>query len=251
MNAMWSEARIKLSHRLAMHVRIDDGFFLRNRTPMVSFTFDDLPKSAVTNGARLLEEYGARGTFYVSGGEVGVDTPDWESGSAADVVDLYRRGHEIGCHTFSHIRLSTASRTQIKDEIERNGAFVQMPSGDYTMSSFAYLYGDVSITTKALLGGCFPICRGIWLGVNERYVDFTNLKAVPLERSFDHAQVLRILDKVTVSNGWVIFFTHDISEHPSPYGCKPSDLAWVVKAVLDRGIEILPIKNAAGKVRFS
>ena len=31
-----------------MHVRIDDGFLLRNRAPMVTFTFDDLPKSAMT-----------------------------------------------------------------------------------------------------------------------------------------------------------------------------------------------------------
>ena len=38
---------------------------------MVSFTFDDLPKSAVTTGAGMLEAHGARGTFYVSGGLVG------------------------------------------------------------------------------------------------------------------------------------------------------------------------------------
>jgi peptidoglycan/xylan/chitin deacetylase (PgdA/CDA1 family) len=34
---------------------------------MVSFTFDDVPKSAATVGATILEEYGGRATFYVAG----------------------------------------------------------------------------------------------------------------------------------------------------------------------------------------
>ena len=61
----------------------------------------------------------------------------------------------------------------------------------------------------------------------------------------------KILDEAKETNGWVIFFTHDVSDNPSPYGCLPRQLADVVQAVIDRGIEILPIKNAAGKIRFS
>src|SRR4051812_20155679 len=119
MNAMWSEAMVKVSHRLAMHLHVD-CCQLRNTTPMVSFTFDDLPKSAVTMGAGLLEAHGARGTFYVSGGQVGVGTEDWASGDAADVLALYRRGHEIGCHTFSHQRACDLDEASLADEIARN-----------------------------------------------------------------------------------------------------------------------------------
>ena len=75
---MLSEARAKVGHRLAMHLRVD-LFCLRNRTPMVSFTFDDLPKSAVTTGAEMLEAHGARGTFYVSGSLVGADGIGWRA----------------------------------------------------------------------------------------------------------------------------------------------------------------------------
>ena len=85
MNAMWSEAKARVSHRLAMHLRVD-RFRLRNDNPMVSFTLDDLPKSAVTTGAGILEAHGARGTFYVSGGEVGVGTPDWAAGAVRSWV---------------------------------------------------------------------------------------------------------------------------------------------------------------------
>jgi peptidoglycan/xylan/chitin deacetylase (PgdA/CDA1 family) len=58
MSATWSEAKAKVSHRLAMYLRVD-SFRLLNKTPMVSFTFDDIPKSAATTGARLLDEHGA------------------------------------------------------------------------------------------------------------------------------------------------------------------------------------------------
>ena len=100
---MWSEAKAKVSHRLATHLSVEP-FRLLNETPMVSFTFDDIPKSAATTGAKLLEEHDARGTFYVSGGLVGTASSDWAAVDAQDIVDLHRNGHEIGCHTFSHTR---------------------------------------------------------------------------------------------------------------------------------------------------
>ena len=49
MNAMWSELKVKVGHRLAMHLRVD-RFQLRNAAPMVSFTFDD----AKTNNGWLI-----------------------------------------------------------------------------------------------------------------------------------------------------------------------------------------------------
>ncbi len=98
---MWSEAKARVSHRLATHLSVEP-FRLLNETPIVSFTFDDIPKSAATTGARLLEDHDARGTFYVSGGLVGTASSDWAAADAQDIVELHRHGHEIGCHTFSH-----------------------------------------------------------------------------------------------------------------------------------------------------
>jgi peptidoglycan/xylan/chitin deacetylase (PgdA/CDA1 family) len=53
---------------------------------MVSFTFDDIPKSAATIGAAILEEYDARGTFYVSGGLVGAARRNMPVLSVADAL---------------------------------------------------------------------------------------------------------------------------------------------------------------------
>ena len=83
MNARWSAAKVRVNHRLAMHVPVE-RYRLNNATPMVSFTFDDIPKSAATTGAGILEDHGARGTFYVSGGLVGtMESPDWAAVDAS------------------------------------------------------------------------------------------------------------------------------------------------------------------------
>src|SRR5262249_53443030 len=44
---------------------------MSNRRPVVSFTFDDFPRSAALNGARILERQDARGTFYAAGAYCG------------------------------------------------------------------------------------------------------------------------------------------------------------------------------------
>ena len=67
MHPGWSALRARVSNRLAWHLGIAP-LQLSGTGPMVSFTFDDVPKSAATIGAPLLEQYDARGTFYVAGG---------------------------------------------------------------------------------------------------------------------------------------------------------------------------------------
>ena len=70
---------------------------------VISFTFDDFPASAAHIGAEIIERFGARATFYSSFSNSGLDSPSGNIASAADAVDLDARGHEIGCHTFSHM----------------------------------------------------------------------------------------------------------------------------------------------------
>ena len=43
--------------------------------PMISFTFDDMPVTAALAGAQVLEQRGARGTYYVSTGLAGQTGP--------------------------------------------------------------------------------------------------------------------------------------------------------------------------------
>ena len=112
---------------MAMHLCVEP-FRLRNATPMVSFTFDDVPKSAATVGAAILDAHGAHGTYYVIGSQVGTSAPLWDMVDGDDVVALHRGGHEIACHTFSHKRACDLDAETLSAEIERNQPEVELVS---------------------------------------------------------------------------------------------------------------------------
>ena len=244
MNAMWSEVKVKVDHRLAMHLHVD-RFQLRNTGPMVSFTFDDLPKSAVTMGADLLEAHGARGTFYVSGGLVDVGTEDWTAGDGNDVLSLRRRGHEIGCHTFSHLRVCDLDEAALADEIARNRDYFHALDPSLEIETFAYPFGYGSFARKAQLKDRFLTCRSIVQGVNAGSVDLQFLRAMPLiDGEIDHDGIERAFDDAETNNGWLIFYGHDVTDRPSPYGCTPALLDHALEAAVRRKIPALTMAEA-------
>ena len=87
----WSAFKARVSNRLARDLGAV-RFRLQNKAPMVSFSFDDPPKSSATAGAPILEEYQARGTYYISGGLVGQPSEHWMGIGADEIVEL----HQIG-----------------------------------------------------------------------------------------------------------------------------------------------------------
>src|SRR5271166_4623320 len=89
---------------------------------VVSFTFDDFPKSALTVGAGILERYGARGTYYAAMGLAGSDGMLGPMFDHNDILAAHRAGHELACHTYSHLDCRGAAKSRIRNEIERNAA---------------------------------------------------------------------------------------------------------------------------------
>jgi peptidoglycan/xylan/chitin deacetylase (PgdA/CDA1 family) len=244
MNAMWSEAKARVSHRLATHVRVG-RCRLRNVTPMVSFTFDDLPKSAATIGAQILEAHDARGTFYVSGGLVGAASPHWPTGTAEDIVALHEKGHEIGCHTFSHKRTCDLDAESLTEEIARNRRYFRSLNASIEVENFAYPFGYGSYVRKRQLKKTFQSCRSIVPGVNSGAVDLQFLRATPLiDLRVDTAAIERMFDQAITTNGWLIFYTHDVADEPSPYGCSPALMNHALEAAARRNIPVLNMAEA-------
>jgi peptidoglycan/xylan/chitin deacetylase (PgdA/CDA1 family) len=91
---------------------------------MVSFTFDDAPKSAAAVAAPILDAYRARATFYVAGGLVDKWSGHWDGISADEIVALHSEGHEIACHTFSHARTTDLDAAALAREIEDNRRYL-------------------------------------------------------------------------------------------------------------------------------
>ena len=241
---MWSEAKAKVSHRLATHLSVEP-FRLLNETPMVSFTFDDIPKSAATTGAKLLEDHDARGTFYVSGGLVGTDAPDWTAVDAEDIVSLHRNGHEIGCHTFSHKRACDLDEAACGRKSRAIAAICARSTPPSRSENFAYPFGYGSFGRKGQLKAAFQSCRSIVPGVNSDTVDLQFLRAMPLiDRHIGRDEIERAFDQAQTYNGWLIFYTHDVADRPSPYGCSPDLMSHALEAASQRKIPVLNMAEA-------
>jgi peptidoglycan/xylan/chitin deacetylase (PgdA/CDA1 family) len=244
MNAMWSEARARVSHRMAMHLRVEP-FRLRNETPVVSFTFDDVPKSAATTGATILEAHGAHGTFYVIGSQVGTSSALWDMIGCEDIVALHRKGHEIACHTFSHKRACDIDAETLSEEIEHNQQYLRAIDPSITIENFAYPFGYGSFVRKRQLKTIFRSCRSIVPGVNSGTVDLQFLRAMPLiDRRINRDGIERAFDEAQTTNGWLIFYTHDVADEPSPYGCSPALLNEALEAASRRKIPVLNMAEA-------
>jgi peptidoglycan/xylan/chitin deacetylase (PgdA/CDA1 family) len=219
--------------------------------PVASITFDDFPKSAWTAGGPILESHRAKATYYVTGRLCGRFEEGQAYYSAEDLTAIRDDGHEIGCHTYSHDYGSGVASPALYADVARNQAFVREILGDYPLSSFAYPYGDVSPRTKILFSQRFPTSRGIRRGVNAGLIDLAQLKAVGLEnQAWSPAVIERAVEAAVRRKGWIIFFTHDVSDRPSRFGATPEMLDHALTCVRAAGIDILPIKHALARTVF-
>jgi peptidoglycan/xylan/chitin deacetylase (PgdA/CDA1 family) len=225
---------------------------MRNRVPLVSFTFDDVPDSAFTNGAGILESRGIRGTFYVASGILGTVEKDWRVIDRDQVRALYEQGHEIGCHTFSHVRVDQLGASAMQDECRRNLKALRELCPGVELTNFCYPYGRVSLPRKLWLGRQFDSCRGIYEGINAGTVDLGLLRVIELyDRTLTPEKLERVLRETRERNGWLIFYTHDVANPPSWIGASPQLLGTTIDAVQAAGMLCLPIRAALTAIGYA
>lgn len=90
---------------------------------LIALTFDDGPHAGTTD--RLLDglrERGARGTFFLIGKEI--------AGQEELVLRMREEGHQVGNHTWSHVRL--AAGADAAGEIEKTDALLRQILGEGT-----------------------------------------------------------------------------------------------------------------------
>ena len=220
--------------------------------PLISFTFDDFPRSALSIGGRILEERGLRGTYYVSLGCLGLNSPVGPVCSTDDVIAVLEHGHELGCHTFSHCHSWKTDSGVYEQSIIQNCAALNdlIPSASFR--SFAYPISAPGLAIKRNTARHFVCCRGGGQRLNIGTADLNQLSAYFLEKSRDDIEAVKtFIDLNRKVNGWIIFATHDVTEHPSPFGCTPAFFDQVVAYAVQSGAEILPVMNVIEKLRAS
>jgi peptidoglycan/xylan/chitin deacetylase (PgdA/CDA1 family) len=237
--------------RAARHSR-SKPFALRNAAPLVSFTFDDVPDSAYTNGAAVLEDHGVRGTFYVATGILGAADTHWRVIGRDQVSALHARGHEIGCHTFSHIGVDQLDARALDEECRRNQETLRELCPGIKITNFCYPFGRVSYPRKRQLETRFDTCRGIYEGVNSGIADLGLLRVIELyDRTLTREKLERTLRETRERNGWLIFYTHDVAETPSWIGCSPRLLRETLQAVAAEGMECLTVRDGLTAIGYA
>ena len=216
--------------------------------PWVSFSFDDAPVSAATVGAAILERHGVRATFYIAAGLAGTND---RSGSYADgrqVRDVAARGHEIGCHTFSHHDCGRASAAEVEDELDRNArAFAGW--GLPAPSTFAYPYGDVAAPVKGVVGRRFALARGVHPGRIHAGSDLAQAPAVSCDGPGGGARALACLRATVARGGWLILIAHEVAEPPGEFSVRPGVLDGLAAAARELGVEPVTVAQGARRLR--
>jgi len=88
---------------------------------VIALTFDDGPGPYTAYLLDILDQYGARATFFLIGSKV--------SGQASVVRSIQARGHQLGNHSWSHPELPKLSVDQIAGEIDRTNEAIRQATG--------------------------------------------------------------------------------------------------------------------------
>lgn len=214
---------------------------LNNPEPMVSFCFDDFPRTAYTAGGSILNTFGARGTYYAALGLMNTYNDLGDQFRQGDVDSLLSDGHELGCHTFSHSSCrSSPLKTFEADVLKGRDAIQEMTGREAT--NFAYPYGHVTARLKKKIGMQMKSCRGIYGGINSSRADLNLLRANSLYGDINRLpEAEALLSRCGRQRSWLIFYTHDVCKNPSPFGCTPALLERCVVLALEKGFKLVTV----------
>ena len=235
---------MRLTRFIARTMRIRPAR-LQGRRPVASITFDDFPKSAWEIGGALLTRHQARGTYYTAGNFCGRTVKGTVFYDEGDLRALAAAGHEIACHGYGHEPTPMLSTEALDADRRRNADFLAPFLNGAKLESYAYPFGASSVRTKKFYAPHFTNLRGVHPGINVGRVDLAQLNAMSVEvRSFSKEKLAAAIAGAQHNNGWISFYTHEVSDSPSEYGATPAMLDQVLKALAEARIDVLPMREA-------
>lgn len=218
---------------------------MRNERPLISFTFDDFPRSALFTAGAMLEQHGFAGTYYTSLGLMGQTISTGEMFEREDLSALLSRGHELACHTYDHCHAYNTAPDEFERSIQKNQQAISLLEPSVKFKSLSYPISWTRPDTKRRCARYFLGCRAGGQTYNSATVDLNYLSAFFLEQSRDNlAAIQDVIDKNRHAGGWLIFATHDVNPNPTHFGCEPGLFETVLRHSIDSGAGILPVSAA-------
>jgi peptidoglycan/xylan/chitin deacetylase (PgdA/CDA1 family) len=225
-------------------------FEIRTETPLISFTFDDFPRSALLTGGSILKSFGVAGTYYASFGLMGGQAPTGAIFLPEDLKLLFEQGHELGCHTFGHCHAWDTPPDVFEESVIENQRALSALVPGASFKTHSYPISVPRAGTKRRIEKYFACCRCGMQTFNTGMVDLSYLSAFFLEKSRNDPEAVKnMIDQNGLARGWLIFATHDISESPTPYGCTPQFFEEIVRYSVNSGARILPVAQAYETLR--
>jgi peptidoglycan/xylan/chitin deacetylase (PgdA/CDA1 family) len=218
--------------------------------PIISFTFDDFPRTALVSGGEILRRYNLAGTYYVALGLLGKDSPSGPICIAEDLVAALNDGHELGCHTFFHSHSWQTQPRAFEQSIIENRRALSELIPNYHFKSFSYPISLPRPLSKRVAAKYFSSSRGGGQTFNAGTTDLNQLSAYFLEKAANNLELPKaLIDKNRQAKGWTIFATHDVIAQPSQYGCTPEFFEEIVRYAVRSGAQILPVVDALDVIR--
>lgn len=207
--------------------------------PMVSITFDDGKLTSYLNGARQLDAYGFKGTYYVNPGLFG--TAGYMKQENA--FDLLNRGHQIGSHTNTHIDLTSFTPDDVVRELDTSNQAVHV-LGVQTID-FASPYGKQDDAILPFVMARQATNRGTEAGINTKQnFNPSNLKGLFMRKEVTDLELRTYLSRAKNYNGWLILIYHEIEVGDSPFVLDKATLERHLQIIKESGVQVRTVRSA-------
>jgi peptidoglycan/xylan/chitin deacetylase (PgdA/CDA1 family) len=230
---------VRLYDRRPAAVRLD--------RPMLSISFDDAPQTAARAGAQVLDRHGVKGTYFISAGLAGRQGPMGVNATLDEVKALAADGHEIACHTHSHLDCGRADGVSARKNVEQNVEALTA-IGLPEPVTFAYPYGDVSFGAKRSLSQRYGLLRALHHGLISQGADLNQAPAVGIEGPSGEETARRWLRQAKARKAWIILYTHDVQDDASAWGCTPTALDSLLAEALNDDFDVVTVAEGCRRI---
>jgi peptidoglycan/xylan/chitin deacetylase (PgdA/CDA1 family) len=217
---------------------------LKLKEPLISFTFDDIPRSAIENGEAILKKYNYSGTYYISIGLMEKEGFDFSGNDSALLRKIIDRGGELACHTYKHLHFFQAKKEEIFSDLQQNQASIDNIIPGYKFMNMSFPFGEQTLMAREIIKNKFRSARSVYRGINSGNIDLNCLKSIRLYENNSLRTIFSTIDKAIEKKAWIIFYTHDVMNNPTDIGCSPGYFEEVIRYCHDKKLKVLTINDA-------
>ena len=199
---------------------VDIYYKNENSYMKIALTFDDGPHPRYTGQIlEVLEEYDIKATFFV----VGVNAKNYPD----SLIDVIKKGHEIGNHTYSHPHVSGLNTYTLTDEVEKCESTIYGLT-DYKTKLFRPPEGMIDADVRTVL----------------RSLDYKVIMWDIDTRDWAHEPPEKIAENVisNIASGDIILM-HDYIGHNSP---TVEAIKIFIPVLLEKGYKFVVISELIG-----